>query len=267
MRNLILSTLLLAMAFQTALGEQAGDWTYTVSNNQATITGYTGAGGAVLIPSEVNGIPVVRAGNNESQEAIFGWSGNNTVTSITIPNSVTSIGKFAFYKCNALNSITIPNSVTNIGSYAFFDCTSLTSITIPNSVTSIGSYSFYNCTGLTSATILNSETIVLYNAFLYCTSLPVSDGFRYVIKGDSIYLAEYMGSGGVLSIPNTVNGLPVTEIGGLIGYPASLTITSIVIPQNIKKIGERAFSMCENLVSVQFSEGLRSIGEQAFSYT
>ena len=61
-----------------------------------------------------------------------------------IPNSVTSIGEYAFYKCS-MTSITIPNSVTSIGNYAFSNCSSLTSITIPNSVTSIGNYAFYDC--------------------------------------------------------------------------------------------------------------------------
>ena len=73
--------------------------------------------------------------------------------SVTIPNSVTSIGAAAIEGCTGLTSITIPNSVTSIGERAFFGCTGLTSLTIPNSVTSIGSSAFYKCTGLTSMTV------------------------------------------------------------------------------------------------------------------
>ncbi|MBO7203206.1 MAG: leucine-rich repeat domain-containing protein, partial [Paludibacteraceae bacterium] len=73
--------------------------------------------------------------------------------SVTIPNSVSSIGYQAFYGCTGLTSVTIGNSVTSIGSSAFSDCTGLTSITIPNSVTSIGSWAFRGCTGLTSMTV------------------------------------------------------------------------------------------------------------------
>ena len=73
----------------------------------------------------------------------------------TIPNSVTSIGNYAFSGCSGLTSITIPNSVTNIGNGAFYECSGLTSVTIPNSVTSIGSSAFYYCSGLTSVTIPN----------------------------------------------------------------------------------------------------------------
>ena len=93
------------------------------------------------------------------------------LTTITLPNSVTSIGEWAFDGCTGLTSIEIPNSVTAIGSGAFYDCTGLTSITIPNSVTSIGNYAFYGCTGLTSVTIGNSVTSIGEGAFSGCTGL------------------------------------------------------------------------------------------------
>jgi len=93
------------------------------------------------------------------------------LTSITIPNSVTSIGDHAFQGCDGLASITIPSSVTSIGDYAFYYCDGLTSITIGNSVTSIGDYAFYSCNGLTSITIPNSVTSIGPSVFSYCTNL------------------------------------------------------------------------------------------------
>ena len=89
---------------------------------------------------------------NFINSGLFG--GKNRLKSITIPNSVTSIGELAFSHCNSLTSITIPNSVTSIGEFSFTDCSSLTSITIPNSVTSIGNYAFYDCSSLASITCL-----------------------------------------------------------------------------------------------------------------
>ena len=83
-------------------------FTWTTNNGTITITGYTGPGGAVTIPSTINGLPV------------------------------TSIGDRAFLNCYSLTSVTIGSSVTSIGDYAFYDCTSLTSVTIPDSVTNIG---------------------------------------------------------------------------------------------------------------------------------
>ena len=82
-----------------------------------------------------------------------------------IPNSVTSIGDYAFFYCSDLTSITIPNSVKSIGDYAFWECSGLTSVTIPNSVTTIGKKAFYDCKGLTSVTIPNSVTTIGESAF------------------------------------------------------------------------------------------------------
>jgi len=142
MKNLLLSILILASALQTVFGEQDGDWTYAVSSNQATITGYTGAGGAVTIPSSVNGIPVVVVGAD--WPPIFGGS-STSVTSITIPNSVTTIGRYAFEECSALTSLIIGDGVTNIEPFAFFRCYNLNSIILPTGLVSIGELAFAGC--------------------------------------------------------------------------------------------------------------------------
>ena len=94
-----------------------------------------------------------------------------SLTSITIPNSVTSIGGYAFSGCANLTSITIPDSVTSIGENAFYGCTGLTSITIPDGVTNIGWYAFSGCASLTSITIPDSVTNIGEDAFSWCTGL------------------------------------------------------------------------------------------------
>ena len=96
---------------------------------------------------------------------------NTEITDLVIPNSVTTIGDYAFIGCNALTSVTIPNSVTSIGWGAFAYCSGLTSVTIPNSVTSIGQGAFLYCSGLTSITIPNSVTSIGNYAFTNCTGL------------------------------------------------------------------------------------------------
>ena len=101
----------------------------------------------------------------------FGYSSFFNLTklkSVTIGNSVTSIGDYAFSDCSGLTSVTIPNSVTSIGDYAFNGCWRLTSIEIPNSVTSIGNSAFWVCSGLTSVTIPNSVKSIGNEAFYYC---------------------------------------------------------------------------------------------------
>ena len=95
----------------------------------------------------------------------------SSLKSVTIGNSVTSIGSYAFYNCSSLKSVTIPNGVTEIGNNAFSNCSSLTSVTIPESVTEIGNNAFYNCSSLTSVIIPESVTWIGDSAFGYCESL------------------------------------------------------------------------------------------------
>ena len=155
------------------------------------------------------------------------------ITSITLPNSVTSIGDSAFYYCTSLTSITIPDSVTSIGSSAFRHCSSLTSITIPNSVKSIGDNAFYYCRSLTSITIPNSVTSIGDSAFYNCTSLTS------------------------ITIPDSV-----TSIGNS-AFSRCSSLTSITIPNSVTSIGSNAFAYC-NFDTVIIGYSVTNIENQAF---
>lgn len=95
----------------------------------------------------------------------------SSLTSITIPDSVTSIGDDALYGCTSLTSITIPDSVTKIGAYTFYECTSLTSVMIPDSVTTIGGRTFQGCASLTSITIPKNVSWIDSYSFYDCSLL------------------------------------------------------------------------------------------------
>ena len=181
--SLLLVVLLAMVSWASGQVVTDGDWTYFVENGGVMITAST-ATGDVTIPSELGGYLVKEVGR-DGPTSIFGPN-NASVTSVSIPDSVTSIGIGAFYKCIKLTGVTIPNTVTSIGTGAFQGCTELTSVSIPESVTNIGEYAFYKCTGLTSLTIgdrgsyvaddgvtTTFETSVGERAFGACPNLKV----------------------------------------------------------------------------------------------
>lgn len=157
------------------------------------------------------------------------------LTSVTIPNTVTSIESYAFCLCPSLTSVSIPNSVTSIEEAAFAACAELTSINIPNSITSINKRVFYKCQSLTHLDIPNSVTTIGESAIMYCSNLTSID------------------------IPNSVNTI------GPMAF--SLTgLTEIIIPSTVRSLELAAFGQCEALKSVTISSSATSIGGGAFAW-
>ena len=157
------------------------------------------------------------------------------LTSINIPNSVTTIGDHAFSGCDSLTSINIPNSVTMIGKGAFSGCDYLTSINIPDDVTTIGEGAFGGCHSLTNINIPNSVTTIGTGAFFYCLSLTS------------------------INIPNSVTTI------GKGAFRGCKSLTSINIPNSVTTIGEWAFVECKSLTNINIPNSVTTIGEWAFA--
>ena len=245
MNTLLRKTLFAALFLLAAIGASAYDFEYegayydvvssrdmtceiTYKEDSKETETYTGD---FVVPEtvEYNGniYKVVRIGH----EAFYKCSG---LTSITIPEGVTSIGYWAFYSCLSLTSVTIPEGVTSIGGFAFTHCSGLTSVTIPEGVTSIGDSAFDGCRGLTSVTIPEGVTSIKDYAFRGCSSLT------------SVTIPE-----GVTSI-------------GSSAFSGCSSLTSVTIPESVTSINDYAFRGCSSLTSVTIPEGVTSIGNGAF---
>ena len=189
----------------------------------------------------------------------------NSLTSVTIGNNVTSIGNGAFCGCRRLTSVNIPNSVTSIGGSAFEYCSSLTSVTIPNRVISIGSYAFKNCNSLTSVTIGNSVASIGDRAFYNCSSLTTLN-FNAVDCSDFTYNPyDSQEKPPFYSCPiSTISiGDSVQRIPAYFAYDND-SLTSVIVPNSVNSIGNSAFSGCNSLTSVNIPNNVTSIGRGAF---
>ena len=215
------STLVLSLAVPEGLQ-------YSSSDNEVTITGYTGSAAEIAIPHTIESNPVTAIGTEA-------FKGSTSLTSVTIPEGVTSIGERAFENCSSLKSVTIPSSVTSIIQYAFCNCTSLTSINIPTSVTSIGEATFFGCSSLISITIPSGVTSIEKSAFSGCSNLKS------------------------ITIPNSV-----TSIGNAV-FSSCTSLESIDISDSVTSINYEAFEGCTSLKSIDIPDGVTSIGVGAFS--
>ena len=172
------------------------------------------------------------------------------LTSLTLPSSVTSIGEFAFRYCSGLTSLTIPSGVTTIDYYAFADCSGLTSLTLPSGVTWIGGYAFAWCSGLTSLTLPSSVTSIGGHAFERCNNLKECN---CLLDSDLETCLAYS--------HDDWTKIPVDEIKY---YHNGQELTKLEIPSGVDKIGSYSFYKGVNLTSLTLPSSVTSIGSSAF---
>ncbi len=193
---------------------------------------------------ELNGTALTISGYGEMG---YGQWGEN-ITSVSLPDGLTSIDDFAFSGCEFLTSVTIPDSVTTIEESAFSRCDSLKSVTIPNSVTTIGQGVFSYCTNLTEINVDDNN-------------LNYTDIDGVLFSKDKTNLVSYPAGkkDTTYSIPNSVTAI------GEVAFSICDSLTSVIIPDSVTIIGKSAFSGCHSLTSVDIPNSITTIGEWAFS--
>ena len=194
----------------------------------------------------------------------YAFAGCDSLTSVEIPNSVTSIGEEAFRGCNSLTSVVIGDSVTSIGAHAFAWCDGLTSVEIPNSVTSIGLSAFHGCYSLPSVVIPDSVTSIGSSAFYNCSSLKcnIDGNLKYLGNSSNpyVYLAD--------TTSTSITFAKINDNCKFIGdyaFQYCDSLTSVEIPDSVTSIGSFAFHSCDSLTSIEIPDSVTSIGSFAFS--
>jgi hypothetical protein len=292
------ATSLLSLLLLLVLPAAAEAQFYYTTNVYGTIiiTGYYGPGGDLNIPGVIDGLPVTAIG----EDAFYYYTNRASLTSVTIPDTVTSVGRWAFEGCTNLRSVTIGDGVNIIQQAAFADCWSLANVTIPDSVTSIGNSAFYRCTNLSSVTIGDNVTNIADETFVYCTSLTC------VTIGNSVRSIGVQAFFSCASLTNVTIPRSVTSIaiGGndsvvdfafllctnltaitvdalnpvyssvdgvlfnksqttLLGFPPGKG-PNFTIPEGVTSIGEYAFFGCTSVAEVTLPNTLTSIGNDVF---
>lgn len=285
----VLSLLMLVLCIP-ALAEST-DWNYDA--NYAILRGYDGAGGDVVVPAEIDGFTVDVIGINVFK--------SDTITSLTLPETVLELRSNAVASCEKLTSVTLPQSLVVINRMNFFSCNALSEVTIPASVRYIGDTSFRFCDALRKITFegvcpaidmdcfsilpddavayvpddqLEAYTAAFENAGSTVSVQPsgknavlvenngyVEDEFDFDASTGTI--TSYNGYATYLAIPETISGAPVKAIGPE-AFARHAYLAFLELPEGLESIGDSAFYNCETLGRVRFPSTLKTIGSNAF---
>lgn len=256
-------------------------WNYSIQDGKARIerridsrTGECGYSGDLIVPTRINGKPVVEVDR-------YAFSRGTAILSVVIPSGVLLEDKFRFEGCTALKSVKISEPMSEITSAMFENCSALVSVDMPAEVTRIGAWAFYGCTSLKSLNALSVVVEVGEKAFYGCMNLAmtINLGVLQKIGTEAFYDCGKMLFTGsptlVTRIPDyafygcdslyDMNVVPcITEIGAYAFGCCSNLVSLTGIGDNVLQIGEGAFSGCSKITSMHIPSNLKSIPSSLF---
>lgn len=253
-----------AFASESRQANAASDFEFVESDGYIIITGYVGQAEEVVIPRSINGNLVIAIWD----EAFYK---KTALFSIELPKGMTYIGDRAFAGCVSLETVVLPQRLFHIGESAFEGCTFLEEIDLPESMTELGDRAFAN-TYLSRATIPDGVVYVAENAFPKNCQLKRSNGSDVVLYTPFSELVVYTGgiagyngnSANLRIYPVTADNTEITAI--LNGaFKNNKTLKTIIIPENVRKIGASAFEGCTSLEKINLPGKLVSLGNRAFA--
>lgn len=220
------------------------------SGNFATITGYTGTDTAVVIPAQIGEYTITSIGSDA-------FKNNTTLISVSMPDTLETIGSYAFYKCTNLKAVVIP-VVETVESSAFADCKNLKTIELPEGTKTIGEEAFSGCTSFTSIYLPDSIEEIGQRAFSGCVKLSeINIPLSWTAAGSSIFSGcESLRS---ITVPEGITALPSYAFSG------ATYLTDISMPSTLTTIGSLAFYNCTGIEKIYISPNVTSIGSEAFT--
>lgn len=261
------------------LGENVS-WSLDTGTGALTVTGsgamgtYKYTNGQSTSPiwnyrSYIKSVTIADTVTSVGSDAFYGCT---NLTAVDLGSGVAKIGSGAFYECNALKEIVIPDSVTSIGSNAFYNCFRLSAVTMGSGVTSIGASAFKYCTSLTEIVIPDSVTTIGEVAFSWCEKLTTVTMSSSVTKiGSSAFIYCSKLNKVIISDPDAwlkisfggSSANPLTYAHAL--YVGDELLTDLVIPGTVTNINQYAFYGCTSITSVYMPQSVTSIGQYAFN--
>jgi len=256
MRKLFAVLLLLMLCISCAPAETEGDFAYSISGGKAAVTAYTGSAAVLTVPDTLGGYPVASI-------RYCAFRNCETLTHVTLPRGITSIGSNAFSRCPALERIDLPDTLAMIDTHAFYGCPKLAQLIIPDSIERVHALAFYGCSAVRQCSLDGHAARVLTD-FGYSFTCPEYPLLSLKAFEDESGRRTFTVADCDVSVSQVAFPEGVTAIDRYAFFDCA-ALTEIVIPDGVAEIPDSAFEGCTSLRKVALPSSVQTIADSAFA--